>query len=143
MDEPSFAAEATREIGEPLRIHIDVHVHLNGSTLTPTAVAGPARDAIYGSQPASVDGPRRPALKNLALVASVLALGFVSFRVGGISSQPHAAGASPVAAAPMPVAPLPETLSRELRQPPKITPPPGVSANPTAPSGPAAFGLHE
>ncbi len=143
MEEPSFGAEATREIGEPLRIYIDVHVHLNGSTLTPTAVAGPARDATYGPLPARVDAPRRPVLKNLALVASVLTLGFVSFRFGGLSSQPHAADASLVAAAPMPVAPLPETLTRELRQPPKITPPPGASANPTALSGPAAFGLHE
>lgn len=153
MDAPfSDAADGrSKIIVEPPHIHIDVHVHLDGSVgVAPVADKRDAPSREFDQRPAASERSKRPLLTSLVVAAGVLAVGYGGYHAGMVSSAQHASPPRLAAAAPPPHHPtdtapaaLPEALARELQQPPQITPPSGAATKSGAPSGPASFGLHE
>jgi hypothetical protein len=147
MDAPlSDTADRPKIIVEPPHIHIDVHVHLDGSVgVAPVAEKRDSPYREFDPRSAAGEASKRSLLTSLVVAAGVLAVGYGGYHAGRVSSARQASPASVAAAAQPHSAPasLPESLSRELQQLPQITPPPGAATNSSAPSGPASFGLHE
>lgn len=121
---------AVRRTGED-KISLSVHIHFEG-------IGGP-----------SIRARGKPGSWLMPVIVAVLA-GGVAFTASHYASG-RGAGPAPVGASaytpPVPKAAgadqLPPALAAALSEKPVVTPPPGAPAMPSAPSGPAAFGLGE
>jgi hypothetical protein len=134
MDEAISTDEKRISFDTP-HIHIDVHVHLDGSVGVATSADRRAPSA------APTSGTRRSLLTTLVVAFGVSTVAFLGFRAGSVSSEQKPLAASRLAASPD-AASLPEALARDLQRPPQITPAPGAPAD-AGRSGPPAFGLQQ
>lgn len=163
IEGPETSPEVRVTPPEMTPFHVTVHVHLDERGRTPRG-----RDEERDEKPRESfgrelrDGARpgdkregglsaKPVLTAVLAAGAVFLVGTIGYRMGNHGGESAAREGVGVAVRSDPVAPvgtgskpqLPAEIASTLREPPRVTPPPGAPAQPGAKTGPAAFGLSD
>jgi hypothetical protein len=146
IEGPETSPEVRVTPPEMTPFHVTVHVHLNDR---PRSIV-PENEA-RGEVETGQNRRSRPVVTGLFAAGAVFLVGTFGYRIGMQGGDIAAPSGAAVAVRSDPVAPvgagskpqLPAEIASTLREPPRVTPPPGAPAQPGAKTGPAAFGLSD
>jgi hypothetical protein len=138
IEGPEISPEVRVTPPEMTPFHVTVQVHLRPRSIVPEGETGQNRRS-------------RPVVTGLFAAGAVFLVGTIGYRIGMQGGDIAAPSGAAVAVRSDPVAPvgagskpqLPAEIASTLREPPRVTPPPGAPAQPGAKTGPAAFGLSD